>query len=93
MHSTAPLCCERCARTLTPGVGDFYVVRITAVADPAPPHFTEEDLDSDLDEELVRLYDQIERLSEQELLEEVYRRRVLYLCTACFRVWIERPAG
>jgi hypothetical protein len=39
-----PLLCDRCGVELTPGKGDFYVVRIEAVADPTPPRFTEEDL-------------------------------------------------
>jgi hypothetical protein len=32
----SPLLCARCGVELTPGKGDFYVVRIEAVADPTP---------------------------------------------------------
>jgi hypothetical protein len=32
-------------------------------------------------------------VSEQEALDQVYRRLVLYLCGPCYRVWIEDPTG
>jgi len=35
------LSCAKCGAELTPGKGDFYVVRIEAVADPSPPSFSE----------------------------------------------------
>jgi hypothetical protein len=85
------LFCDRCARELTPGAGDFYVVYILAVADPSPPSFSEEDLLRDHEAELLRLYAEAAQRSERELLDEVYRRLTLYLCNGCFRMWIEDP--
>ena len=32
-------------------------------------------------------------LSEQDLLDQVYRRVTVYLCLRCYNVWIENPTG
>jgi hypothetical protein len=32
-------------------------------------------------------------VSEREALDQVYRRLTIHLCTACYRQWIENPAG
>jgi hypothetical protein len=87
----AALLCARCDAELTPGKGNFYVVRIEALADPTPPSFSEEDLQHDPQREIARLFEQMRELSEQELLDQVYRRLVLYLCGPCYRRWIEEP--
>lgn len=47
MPDSSPLLCARCGAELTPGTGDFYVVRIEALADPTPPHFSEDVLRGD----------------------------------------------
>ena len=83
--------CARCAAELTPGEGDFYVVRIEPVADPTPPSFSEEDLKHDPRAEIERLIEQMRNLSSQEAMDQVYRRLVLYLCGPCYRHWIEDP--
>jgi hypothetical protein len=85
------LLCARCGAELTPGKGDFYVVRIEALADPSPPQFSEEDLQHDHRAEIERLIEQMRNLSEQELTDQVYRRLVLYLCGPCYHRWIEDP--
>ena len=43
--------------------------------------------------EIERLIGKLERLSEQEAIDQVYRRLVLYLCGPCYRQWIEKPTG
>ena len=95
MHNEGPdgswLMCARCGVELTPGKGNFYVVRIEAVADPTPPRFSEEDLQHDFRAEIERLIDQMRDLSEQELVDQVYRRLILHLCGPCYRQWIEDP--
>jgi hypothetical protein len=83
--------CARCAVELTLGKGDFYVVRIEAVADPTPPSFSAEDLKHDLRAEMERLIEQMYDLSPQKAMDQVYRRLVLYLCRPCYRQWIEDP--
>jgi hypothetical protein len=40
---SAQVFCDRCGTELRPGTGNFYVVKIEAVADPAPPTVTEPD--------------------------------------------------
>jgi len=88
-----PIFCRRCRVELTPGHGSFYVVRIEAFADPTPPRFTEEDLQRDTRAEIDRLLSQLQDLSEQEAMDQVYRRMTIYLCAPCYRQWIENPAG
>jgi hypothetical protein len=87
------LFCARCGIELTPGTGNFYVVQIEAVADPTLPSFSEEDLQHDPRPEIERLIEQMRASSEQELLDQVYRRLVVYLCGPCYRQWIEDPVG
>ena len=43
--------------------------------------------------EIERLLARLEGVSEQEALDQVYRRRTLHLCGPCFRRWIENPTG
>jgi hypothetical protein len=89
----APLLCHKCGADLAPGRGDFYVVRIEAFADPSPPVIEEEDLAGSFKDRINALIEQMDGLSEQELMDQVYRRLTLYLCGRCYRTWIERPAG
>jgi hypothetical protein len=77
---------------LTPGEGNFYVVRIEAYADPTPPHLEIDDT-RDLRAEIDRLIDQMHNMSEQEMMDQVYRRLTIHLCGTCYRKWIEDPAG
>src|SRR5690242_7656038 len=92
-EDAAPLFCARCAVPLRPGAGDFYRVHITAVADPAPPVVETIPSAADLRREIERLVVQMQDVSEREALDQVYRRLTLHLCAACYRHWIEDPAG
>jgi hypothetical protein len=87
------LLCGRCSAELTPGKGNFYVVRIEALADPTPPSLSEDDLKQDPRAEIERLIEQMRASSERELLDQVYRWLVVYLCGPCYRQWIEDPVG
>ena len=87
------LCCDRCAKPVHPGRGDYYLVRIDAVADPAPPVFTAEDLAIGFDREFKRLIEETHGLSAQEAMDQVHRRVALYLCVSCYNHWIENPTG
>lgn len=91
--STLPVLCHKCGVTLTPGKGNFYVVRIEAVADPSPPHFTDADLQKDLDAEFATILAQLRDVGERELLDQVYRRVTVHLCGRCYPRWIEDPTG
>ncbi|HUS92454.1 MAG TPA: hypothetical protein VM695_11425 [Phycisphaerae bacterium] len=93
-HPDVNLLCHRCGALLTPGAGDFYVVRIEAFADPTPPDLSIEDLAAaDPAEEIERLLELMRDMTEQELLDQVYRRLTIHLCGPCYRRWIEDPAG
>ena len=89
----APLLCARCAAELEPGTGSFYQVTIEAVADPTPPIITAEDLAVDIRQRIEQLLQQMENLSAQEAMDQIYRRLTLHLCGPCYRQWIENPAG
>ena len=87
------LLCHRCGALLTPGKGNFYLVHILALADPAPPILTKEDLADDLETEIEKLLQEMRGMSEQELADQVYRRLTIHLCATCYSEWIENPAG
>ena len=94
MFETHPLLCHRCGAELAPGKGDFYLIRIEAVADPTPPTLSKEDLEGlDPGEEIDRLIEETRGMSERELMDGVYRRLTIHLCGRCYRTWIENPAG
>ena len=88
------LLCHRCGADLTPGRGDFYVVRIEAFADPTPPTLTAEELAAiDPGEEIDRIIEETRDMSERDLMDGVWRRLTIHLCGRCYRQWIEDPAG
>jgi hypothetical protein len=85
--------CERCGRQVHPGRGDSYRIRIEAVADPAPPVFTEADLLVDFDAEFRHLVHRLSQVSAEEAMDQVHCVRILTLCVSCYQAWIRRPAG
>ena len=87
-----PLFCDRCTTRLHPGRGDFFEVRIEAVADPTPPDITD-DLEHDPRQAIQEAVDQASQFSERELMDQVYRRLIVYLCGPCYRRWIENPTS
>ena len=88
-----PLICHRCGAELETGRGRFYVVRIEAFADPTPPDITAEDLARNIRSEIDRLMQEMSRLSDQELMDQVYRKLTIFLCNSCYNQWIENPTG
>ncbi|HEY7331064.1 MAG TPA: hypothetical protein VH592_25735 [Gemmataceae bacterium] len=88
-----PLVCARCGKSLRPGSGNYYQVTIEAIADPAPSQFSPEDLIHDLRQKIERLLKQMQDVSEQEAMAQVYLRRQLLLCVPCCRRWIEQPVA
>ena len=86
------LFCGKCSAELHPGRGDFYVVRIEAFADPSPPALEPDD-EFDIGAEIGEIVEQIQNMSEQELMDQVHRRMVLHLCRRCYLAWIEDPTG
>jgi hypothetical protein len=88
-----PIFCDRCSTELVPGKGNFYVVHIEAIADPSPPNVDEDDLAKDPRREIAQLVEEMRDLSQQELMDQVYRRVTIFLCLPCYTRWIENPAG
>ena len=89
----AELLCHRCGAMLKPGAGDFYLVRIEAFADPSPPELPDGETADDFAAQWEQLLDQMRDMSEQELLDQVYRRLTIHLCAGCYRRWIEDPVA
>jgi len=87
------LFCARCAAELKPGDGDFFRINVEAMADPTPPDVSEEDVATDHREQIERLLGTMNDMSEREAMDQVYRRLTFHLCGACYRTWIEDPAG
>jgi hypothetical protein len=85
--------CARCACELLLGTDSSYRVTIEAVADPSSPRISAEDLQRDLQEEIRALLRRLENYSEQEAMDQVHRRLVVYFCQRCYVQWIEDPAG
>jgi hypothetical protein len=88
--ATEHLACARCGKILQPGSGNFYRVSIEAVADPT---FSAEDLNADLRREIERQLARLEGVSDQEAMDQVCRRLLLYLCSPCYRRWMADPTG
>lgn len=86
------LFCARCSRELQPGAGDFFEIRISAVADPYPPVL--EDCDAnELRKQIEQTLAQLSGTSSREAVESVAVQRVFQLCNLCYAQWIENPAG
>lgn len=87
------LLCSRCGVTLQRGRDESYLVEIRAVADPSPPVFTEADLERDTELAIAELLARLRKMSERQLIEQVYRRRLYCLCAACHTSWADDPFG
>jgi hypothetical protein len=85
--------CHRCGALMDEGGPLFYHVKIEAYPLPIVPPLTLEDLERNFDEELARLIEEARGMSEQELMDQVYRRLLLHLCPSCYLRWIENPTG
>jgi hypothetical protein len=92
-NPAVPLACTRCGATLRPGSGSFYWITIEAVADSAPPAISAEDLAADVRAQIEDVLARLEGVSEEEAMNQVYRRLTLHLCGRCYRPWIENPTG
>ncbi len=93
MTESWPIACHRCGTALTPGEGSFYVVRIEAFADPTPPQLDDQTPLTDISAEIEDLIRRMDQFSEQELMDQVYRKLVVMLCAGCYGQWIENPVG
>ena len=81
------------SRRLSPRHCFVYFDTIETLAYPLPPILDAEDSKRDLLKDIDRLIEDARDLSQQELLDQVYRRVTIYLCSACYNKWIENPIG
>jgi hypothetical protein len=87
------LLCARCLVELAPGCGDFFRITIEAVADPTPPAGEEDIPPEKLRRRIEDVLMELQRVSEREAMDQVYRRLTLHLCGPCYRRWIEDPVA
>ncbi|HEY4328241.1 MAG TPA: hypothetical protein VGN88_00795 [Phycisphaerae bacterium] len=91
--SSPPPICQKCGTLLTPGKGDFYIVRLEAFAENSPPVITKEDLAKDHRKEMKKIAAQLQAVFPQEAMDMVHRQISFCLCTPCYKLWIENPTG
>ena len=87
------LICHRCGAQLTAGDGSFYVVNIEAFADPTPPRIDTDEPIETIAADIDALIRRMKEFSEQELMDQVYRRLTLTLCAPCHQTWMDHPTA
>jgi hypothetical protein len=87
------LTCDRCGKNLLVDEEVRYVARIEVLAAYDPLELTKEDLERDREDEIRRLVDKLSQMTEDEVLDSVYRRFVFDLCPPCHRAYLQDPLG
>lgn len=82
--------CHRCGSLVHRGRGEFFIVRIHAIADPEL-RLDDDRSPEELRAEIERLIAEASRMSETELREQVAATREIILCNACYNAWIDDP--
>ena len=86
--------CDRCLKELISGRGEFYEIAIDARVDATPPILDSPPLDrEEMDEQWGKVIEQLESISQVDAENQVHCRRRILLCSPCFQVWIDDPAG
>jgi hypothetical protein len=88
-----PLPCARCGVVIERGRVESYIVEIRAVADPCPTVFTDDDLARDTEAAIGELLRRLYKMTETQLVDQVYRRRLFCLCSECYGRWMSDPFG
>jgi hypothetical protein len=84
--------CDICDGPLPPQ--GFYVVRVEVFADPSLPAVSAEEVAGiDFDEEMETLLKQMEKLSAEELQDQVHRRFEFRVCGRCQGKILANPLG
>jgi hypothetical protein len=81
--------CESCGRVIEKPAVAFHL-KIEMFADPAPPEFTEDDLNRDFAAEMERLVEELESADPQEAEDEVYEAYMFTLCAVCRKALHQR---
>ncbi len=83
--------CHRCGALMQEKGPLFFMVNIEAYPLPDMLPMDPRDIEGDLKSYIEQLMDEMRGLSEQELLDQVYRRLSILLCPICYHQWIENP--
>ncbi len=83
--------CDACGNGLLLESNVRYEVRIEVKSAYDPLEITREDLEQDTEAEMKRLARQMERLTEQQAMDQVYREFRFDLCFPCQRRFIANP--
>ena len=93
--SDIPALCDRCLKELVAGRGEFYEIDIDARVDSTPPILDARgsiDLGK-MNREWGKVVRQLEMTPQVDAENQVHCRRRILLCSPCFLLWIEDPAG
>ena len=86
--------CARCLKELISGRGEFYEIDIDARVDSSPPILDAPPMNPEqMDREWGKVIKQLESISQVDAENQVHCRRRILLCSPCFQVWIDDPAG
>ena len=84
--------CDRCGQPL--GGKDLrYIARFELFAAYDPLQITFEDLTRDYKEEIRRIIEQTEKMTEEELMRDVHVELKYDLCRACQQAFLKSPLG
>jgi hypothetical protein len=86
------LICDLCGKPIAPHA--HYIVRIDVLADPSMPPMSSEELEeTDPDQTLNQLLEQMKDMSADELQNQVHRRFEFVLCRPCQMRYLANPLG
>lgn len=85
------LICDRCGKNLLIDEEVRYLVRIEVMCAYDPLEITADDLAADRTEEIRGLLGAMSGLTEQQVLDSVYRKYEFDLCPPCQADYLKRP--
>ncbi len=83
--------CKLCGRRIV--IHDSYVVRIDVFADPTTAPIDTSDEQNDPDVVIPALLEQMEKMSAEELQDQVHRRIEFRICCRCQPHYLANPLG
>ena len=85
--------CDRCGKGRLVDEEVRYLVKVEVWAAYDPMEIAPEDLEKDREAEIRELVEALDRMTEQEAMDSVYRKLVFDLCPACQRDYLADPLG
>lgn len=85
--------CDRCGKGLLIDEDVRYEVRIVVKAAYDPMELTTQDLAVSRRAEIQKLLEELQDISAEEALNQVYRDMKFDLCLACQKQYLNRPLG